>query len=367
MRDRYTITERLAAGGQAEVFRGVAEGLAGFRKSVAIKRVLPDLGRDQKFVAMFLDEARLSLFLQHANIVHVFDISKAPDDAYFLVMEFVDGCDVKAFLRWHDERGRRVDLAQAIYVMIECCKALEYAHHLEHPTTGEPLHIVHRDVSPANILLSKMGEVKLVDFGLAKATSQRESTDPGVVKGKFGYLSPEAAWGQPVDHRTDLFAVGIILWEMMTGRRLFYGETDWATIELVREARMPSISAVNPQVDAELESIVRKALARDPADRYQTAAELGDALAMHLYSRRMKVTANDLARAVREVQREVVEARRAAAGGAAGLGAIDDAVVGEVAAATSLFDGSAAAGSAADEGGLVDTQGWIRGLGLDED
>ncbi|HUQ02993.1 MAG TPA: serine/threonine-protein kinase, partial [Kofleriaceae bacterium] len=223
MRDRYTITERLDAGGMAEVFRGVAESMEGFKKAVAIKRVLPNLTKNQKFVSMFLDEARLSLFLQHANIVQVFDISKTPDNAYFLVMEYVDGCNLKALIERQKQKTKRIEVAHTIYLMMECCKALQYAHSLDHPETNPPLGIVHRDISPPTILLSQNGEIKLVDFGLAKANSQIESTDPGVVKGKFSYLSPEAASGLPVDHRADVFAVGIILWELFTGRRLFYG------------------------------------------------------------------------------------------------------------------------------------------------
>ncbi|MEE8409591.1 MAG: serine/threonine-protein kinase, partial [Myxococcota bacterium] len=302
MKERYSIIERIDQGGMAEVFRGVAESLHGFKKSVAIKRILPSLTKNEKFVAMFLDEAKLSLHLQHANIVQVFDIGIA-DDSYFLVMEFIDGCNLKALLERLKQRGRKITTAQSIYVMMEACKALNYAHNVE-SIEGEALHIVHRDISPPNILLSKNGEIKVVDFGLAKATSQIESTDPGVVKGKFSYLSPEAASGIEVDHRADLFAVGILLWEMFTGRRLFYGDTDYQTVELVRQARIPSIAALNPEIDEELEGIVRKALARDPNQRYQEAADLSDALAQYLFSRRMKVTARDLATVVREVQVE---------------------------------------------------------------
>src|SRR5688500_3166734 len=145
MRDRYTITERLDQGGMAEVFRGVAESMQGFKKSVAIKRILPSLTKNQKFVSMFLDEARLSLFLQHANIVQVFDISRTPDDAYFLVMEYVDGCNLKSLIERQKQKNKRIEPAHAIYLMTECCKALNYAHMLEHPETNEPLNIVHRD------------------------------------------------------------------------------------------------------------------------------------------------------------------------------------------------------------------------------
>lgn len=309
MRERYTITERLDQGGMAEVFRGVAEGIEGFKKAVAIKRILPNLTKNQKFVSMFLDEARLSLFLQHANIVAVFDISKTADNAYFLVMEYVDGCNLKALMERQKAKNKRIDTGLAIYLMNECCKALSYAHHLEHPETGQPLGIVHRDISPPNILLSKNGEVKLVDFGLAKANSQIESTDPGVVKGKFSYLSPEAASGLEVDARADVFAVGIILWEMFTGRRLFYGDTDYQTVELVRQARVPSLQALNPEIDAELEAIVRKALARDPAERYQHAEDLGEALIQYQVSKRLSVTARQIAALVREAQMELMRKR----------------------------------------------------------
>jgi serine/threonine protein kinase len=339
MRDRYTITERLDHGGMAEVFRGVAESMEGFKKSVAIKRILPNLTKNQKFVSMFLDEARLSLFLQHANIVQVFDISRTPDNAYFLVMEYVDGCNLKALIERQKQKGKRIEIAHTIYLMIECCKALQYAHMLEHPETNEPLGIVHRDISPPNILLSKNGEVKLVDFGLAKANSQIESTDPGVVKGKFSYLSPEAASGLDVDHRADVFAVGIILWELFTGRRLFLGETDYQTVELVRQARVPSIAALNPEVESEVEQIVRKALARDPEDRYQSANDLGDALAQYLFSRRMKVTARDIANLVKDTQVEMMRKRSAEPKESL----IDALILDEMQKMTSLIGGGGAA------------------------
>jgi eukaryotic-like serine/threonine-protein kinase len=300
MGDRYTIAERLDAGGMAEVFRGVAESIQGFKKNVAIKRILPSLTKNPKFVSMFLDEAKLSLFLQHANIVQVFDIGHA-DNTYFLVMEYVHGCNLKALLERMKQKGKRMELAHTIYIATEACKALQYAHHCENPENNESLNIVHRDISPPNILLSKNGEVKLVDFGLAKANSQIESTDPGVVKGKFSYLSPEAASGIEVDKRADIFAVGILLWEMFTGRRLFYGDTDYQTVELVRQARVPSIAAHNQEVEPELEAIVRRALERSPSNRYQEAGDLGDALTQYLFSRRMKVTSRDIGTLVRDV------------------------------------------------------------------
>ncbi|MCX5747241.1 MAG: serine/threonine-protein kinase [Proteobacteria bacterium] len=365
MRDRYTITERLDHGGMAEVFRGVAESMEGFKKNVAIKRILPNLTKNQKFVSMFLDEARLSLFLQHANIVQVFDISKTPDNAYFLVMEFVDGCNLKGLIERQKQKGKKIDTAHVIYLMIECCKALQYAHSLENPETNEPLGIVHRDISPPNILLSKNGEVKLVDFGLAKANSQIESTDPGVVKGKFSYLSPEAASGQVVDHRADIFAVGIILWELFTTRRLFFGETDYQTVELVRQARVPSIAQLNPEIEPELEGVVRKALAREPDDRYQSAADLGDALAQYLFSRRMKVTARDIQGLVRDAQVEMMRKRSVEPK----QSLIDNLIVDEMQKMTSLVDGEEPGANqdhsqSLDPNTFMDTSQWSGELGM---
>jgi len=261
--------------------------------------VLPALTQNKKFVAMFLDEARLSLGLQHANIVQVFDIGHS-EDTYFIVMEYVDGVDLKALLEWRRRLGKRLPTAVSLNIANEICKGLSYAHELVNPETGRPLGIVHRDVSPPNVLISKQGEVKVVDFGLAKATSQIEATDPGVVKGKMSYLSPEAARGEDVDSRADIFSVGILLYEMLTGKRLFYGETDYQTVELVRNARIPPIKAQNPEVEQELEDIVRKTLARNKEDRFQTATDLQDALAHYSYSRGLKVISRDVADLVRQ-------------------------------------------------------------------
>ena len=301
---RYRITDKIDAGGMAEVYRGIAESaVGGIKKSVAIKRILPNLTKNKKFVSMFLDEARVSMHLQHANIVGVFDIGIA-DTAYFIVMEFVEGANLKTIIESLRRQGIRMSVAHTLYIMMEVCKGLHYAHELSDPETGRELGIVHRDISPPNILISKRGEVKLVDFGLAKATSQLESTDPGVVKGKFSYLSPEAASGKEVDRRADIFAVGILLYELLTGKRLFYGETDYQTVELVRQAKVPNISQQNAEVTPELEQVVRKALARDLNQRYQTAGDLQDALAQYLFSQRLKVTSRDIEQLVQSCLRE---------------------------------------------------------------
>jgi serine/threonine-protein kinase len=362
---RYRITERIAAGGMAEVFKGVAESLQGFRKNVAIKRVLPALTKNTKFVTMFLDEARLSLFLQHANIVQVFDIGHA-DDTYFIVMEFVDGVDLKAIMEWRRRIGRRLTIGQTIYMIMEVCKGLAYAHDLSHPETGERLNIVHRDVSPANVLLSKNGEIKLADFGLAKAASQVESTDPGVVKGKMSYLSPEAARGENVDQRADIFSVGILLYEMLTSKRLFYGDTDYQTVELVRNAKIPPIAAQNPEVEPEFEEICRKALARRTEDRFQTATDLQDALAHYLFSRGLKMIQRDIAEMVRACIEDV--ATQSSGGGKAKrFGTIDTILHQELDAFTSFeFENEKEGGGQVTEpvdggapvGSFIDPRAW---------
>jgi serine/threonine protein kinase len=328
---RYRITERVAAGGMAEVFRGVAESLQGFKKNIAIKRILPSLTKNKKFVAMFLDEARLSLSLQHANVVQVFDIGHS-EDTYFIVMEYVDGVDLKGLMEWRRRINRRIPVAHTLYIVMEICKGLSYAHDLVNPETGKPLGIVHRDISPPNVLMSKQGEVKVVDFGLAKATSQIETTDPGVVKGKMSYLSPEAARGEEVDMRADIFAVGILLYELLTGKRLFYGETDYQTVELVRNAKIPPLKPQNPQVEPELEDIVRKALAKRKEDRFQNATDIQDAIAQYSYSRGLKVISRDIA----ELVRQCLDDRRTQSGEAKKASIIDHLLQDEIVNLTSV-------------------------------
>src|SRR3954463_16616482 len=237
---RYRVIEKLASGGMAEVFRAESAGLEGFKKQVAIKRVLPHLSEKKKFISMFLDEARLSAHLSHSNCVQVFDIGVG-DNAYFIVMEYVDGADLKAVIEYMRRSGQGFPVEAACFIASKICEALPYAHELR-GKGGKPLEIIHRDMSPPNVLITKHGEVKIVDFGLAKAASQLEKSEAGVIKGKFGYLSPEAALGQDVDHRTDIFAVGIILWEMLAGRRLFLGDTDFATVKQVQQAQIPPLS-----------------------------------------------------------------------------------------------------------------------------
>ena len=346
MAQNYKPLYRLAAGGMAEVWVAQSVSVAGFKKKVAIKRILPGLLKDERFVRMFLDEARLSLHFNHANVVTVFDLGKS-DETYFIVMEFVEGTTLKQLLEFLQERGKRVPLPIVLWMLNETLKGLEYAHQLPDPETGEALHVVHRDISPPNLLISWNGEVKLTDFGLAKATTQLESTDAGVVKGKFSYLSPEAAHGKAVDGRTDVFAVGILAYEMLTMRRLFLGETDYQTVEMVRAAQVPSIRAQNPEVPDELEQIIRKSLARDVDQRYLTAADFADDLLAFLFKHRLKVSARDLANLLKELRefKEAKDAReRASAGG--GMNLIEQLMAEELANFRSIDEDSDGGGDA---------------------
>jgi serine/threonine protein kinase len=299
---RYRVIEKIAAGGMAEVFRAESAGLEGFKKTVAIKRVLPHLSQKKEFIGMFLDEARLSATLSHSNVVQVFDIGVG-DDTYFIVMEYVDGANLKSVIEHRKQLGRPLPIEIACLIALRTCEGLAYAHEVL-DALGQPLGIVHRDVSPPNVLITRHGEVKVVDFGLAKANSQLESSQPGIIKGKFSYLSPEAALGEEVDQRTDIFATGIILWEMITGTRLFLGETDLGTVRQVQAARVPPLSQYVRDVPAALEHIMGQALARDPRARYQTARDFGRDLNRMLFTMGRPVSSFDIGGLVGDVREE---------------------------------------------------------------
>ncbi len=298
-RQRYNVIKKIDAGGMAEIFLASAQSVGGIEKTVAIKRVLPSLTKNTRFVNMFLDEARLSMVLTHANIVQVFDVGRA-DDTYYIVMEYVDGYNLRRVFQRMNEKGFRMPIAHAAYLLMEVCKGLAHAHD-QRNSNGEPLGIVHRDISPPNILISRSGEVKITDFGLAKAVTQLEVTDPGIVKGKFSYLSPEAANGKTVDHRADIFAVGILLWEILAARRLFLGKSDMETVELIRKAEIPSLSLFNNESTEEFETILEKALTRDAKNRWPSTRDLGKALAEYLFRHNLKVTSYDLAEMLHEL------------------------------------------------------------------
>jgi serine/threonine-protein kinase len=273
---KYQVLRRIGEGGMAEVFLSEMRCQPGYHKRVALKRVLPRLAGNDRFLRMFLDEARLGLLLNHANIVHVFDVGRA-GDAYFIVMEYVNGVNLKEMLKRQAAHDALLPVEMSTFIAIEICRGLDYAHNLT-DRDGNPLNVVHHDVNPANVLLSVNGEIKLVDFGLSEAGVHVEKTDPDIVRGKFGYLSPEAAYGMGADARSDVYAAGIVLYEMLTGTRLFEGKTDIEAIQLARKAHIPPPHERNPDISSSLEDVLYRALARDPQQRFQDARAFGRAL-----------------------------------------------------------------------------------------
>lgn len=265
---QFEILDRVDVGGMAEIFR--ARNLSN-GEIMAIKRILPSLVGQKNFVNMFIDEAAVSMQLRHPNIVRVDQIGLM-DNALFLSMEFVDGVNLRDLLGYANRSHDPIPIHDAIHIAIKVLEALEYAHNCC-DDKGQPLHMIHRDVSPPNILLGYNGDVKITDFGLVKSKSQVSRTVPGLIKGKFSYLSPEAAYGESIDLRSDIYAVGIILWEMLTSQPLFNDPVEMKILDLVRKSIVPSIRSINPSVPAELEAIVMKGLARNRSERYQTAGE----------------------------------------------------------------------------------------------
>ena len=273
---RYKVVSKLAAGGMAEVFRGESAGIEGFCKQVAIKRVLPHLSQNRDFIDMFLDEARLGAYLSHSRCVQVFDIGQSAG-AHFIVMEFVDGADLKGVLDYLATQRRLMPVELACLITQQICEGLSYAHSAtDHE--GNPLNIVHRDISPHNVLMTRHGEVKLVDFGLAKASSHLTDEDEDVVKGKFGYLAPEVTLGKGADHRVDIFAAGILLWEMLAGRRLFHGKNDLETFKQVQSCQVPDPRQYRQDIPDPLMRVLLAALTRDADQRYQNADDFARAL-----------------------------------------------------------------------------------------
>jgi hypothetical protein len=282
---RYQLLRRLARGGMAELFLARATGLEGFEKLVVVKRILPVHAAEGEMVRMFLQEARLAATLHHPNIAQVYDIGEAAG-AYFFSMEYVDGVD----LRWLNQQV--VPVEQVVAIAIGTAAGLHYAHERT-DARGHPLGIVHRDVSPSNVLVGRDGIVKLVDFGIARAADHRHDTRPGMLRGKVAYMSPEQCRGQPLDRRSDLFSLGTVLYELATGTRLFDEESDLATMNRIAAGDVPPPSARRPGFPRRLEAVLLRALAADRQRRYQTAQELQ--LELESWARDEKMVTSPLA------------------------------------------------------------------------
>jgi serine/threonine-protein kinase len=273
---RYQIVDRLAVGGMAELFKATLTGEHGFAKLVAIKKILPHLATDHSFVEMFIDEARITAQLDHRHIVQVFELGTDADTPY-IAMQYVDGLDVLALLRECARSQIRLPPDLAALIARDVLDALDYAHHAL-DASGRPLGIIHRDISPGNVLLSWRGDVKLTDFGIARAAERRHKTEAGTLKGKYGYMSPEQVSGSEVDARSDLFSVGILLAEMVMARRLFTSTNDLDILLMVRDARLDRLHKYAAEFPIELRVLTTKALQRRPEDRWQSAAQFRDAL-----------------------------------------------------------------------------------------
>ncbi|HNZ52948.1 MAG TPA: serine/threonine-protein kinase [bacterium] len=273
---KYYLLELINVGGMAEVFKAKMFGVEGFEKIVAIKKILPEVAEDAEFIKMFIDEAKIAVRLQHPNIVQILELGKI-DDSYFIAMELVNGKDLKTIRK----RLKRVELLmpveQSAYIISQVCDGLDYAHRKTDDKMNS-LNIVHRDISPQNMIVSYEGTVKLIDFGIAKAKSKSTKTQAGMLKGKFSYMSPEQVSGQPIDRRSDIFSLGVVFFEMLTGKRLFLGKNDVETLEKIRKADVPPPSVFNSNVPPELDRIVLKALSKDREERYQWASEFSEDL-----------------------------------------------------------------------------------------
>ncbi|MET0401581.1 MAG: protein kinase, partial [Cystobacter sp.] len=288
----YRLTRKLAAGGMAEVFLAKVVGAEGFEKPVAVKRILPSMAQDREFVELFLREAKLTVCLQHANVVQVFDLG-ALEGQYYMVMEFVEGENLRALQRGGALQGVPLGLREVCFIVQQVSEGLAYAHGRV-DAAGRPLNIIHRDVNPSNVMVASSGEVKLADFGIAKAANAQSGTQVGVVKGKAGYLAPEQVKGAEVDQRADLFLIGLMLYELLAGRQLFQGADYFQTLRTIAQFDVKSLAPV-PGVPAALWSIVTRALAPDPTARYHRARDISDALQNFLFDNRLRVGPQDVA------------------------------------------------------------------------
>ena len=274
--DEYYLIDRVAVGGMAEVFKGITYSGEQFERQMAVKRVLPHIAEDQEFIEMFIDEAKLVSQLQHPNIPQIYHLGRF-DQLYFISMEFISGQDLRAIFDRATALNIKLDLGICAHIIMEVCEALDYAHRKTNARL-EPLNLIHRDISPQNIIVGYDGTVKLIDFGIAKATGQINQTQAGILKGKFSYMSPEQARGFPIDSRSDLFGLGAVLYEITTLERCFLGQSDFSTIERVRNAEYHPPRSMRGDLPVPLERIIRKSLAKSVDQRFQSAADLQESL-----------------------------------------------------------------------------------------
>ncbi len=286
---KYILINRIATGGMGEIYYGKASGVEGFEKEVALKKMLPHLSADRDFINMMVKEAKLTVLLSHPNIVGIYDLSKEGEE-YYIAMEYVPGVTVGAILEQARASAVNLPWELAVHITMQVLRGLAYAHNLPTPT-GERLTILHRDITPQNILVTKHAFVKITDFGIAKAVNEISTTSPGMIKGKLGYIAPEQLEGREPDQRVDLFCAAILLWEMCAVRRLFKGNSEIDTFRLISECRIPSLAQFRDDLPVAVEAVLHKGLSKDPDGRYPRAEDFNAALSQAIYPR----TADDFA------------------------------------------------------------------------
>src|SRR5687768_3879276 len=295
----YQLVRQIAVGGMAEIHLAKTAGIAGFEKYVALKMIHPNFAEDEQFIQMLVDEAKIAVQLNHGNIAQTFDLGRV-GDTFYITMEYVDGADLYKVLRRGSERDFEMPLDVCAFVAKEIASALDHAHR-KRDHNGKSLGIVHRDVSPQNVLISYAGEIKLVDFGIAKATMKARQTAVGVIKGKYYYMSPEQAWGEPLDGRSDIFSAGIVLYEMLTGQMLYLEEDLHKLLDMARKANIAPPSTLRKGIPPQLERIVMHALQKDKRNRYQNASDFAADLERFLHAYSPVFTAAKVSQLIKQV------------------------------------------------------------------
>jgi serine/threonine protein kinase/Tfp pilus assembly protein PilF len=295
---KYQLLDKIAVGGMAELYRAKVTREYGFEKQVAIKKILPHLSDEGNLVKAFIDEAKLAALLQHENIVQIYDFGKLKGE-YFIAMEYLFGKDLRKLTYKAKESAVPFDLENTLYIISRICAGLDYSHNLK-DLKGKPLNIIHRDINPQNIFITYEGQVKIIDFGIAKAASHNSTTHEGLIKGKLAYMSPEQANGKTIDHRSDIFSTGIILYELLAGRRMFQGEAMHIYAQ-VRDAAYESLENLVPDIPARLHDIVQHALAKEPDERYQSCGEMLADLEECIYELSFRPNARHFADCVKDL------------------------------------------------------------------
>ncbi len=304
---KYFLIDKLATGGMAEIYKAKTFGVDGFEKLLAIKRILPHCASDKDFIKMLIDEAKLSVLLSHTNIVQVYDLGKVGED-YFISMEYISGINLREVLNRLKDTGSPLAEELVCYIISEICKGLDYAHSKK-DSDGKPLNIVHRDISPQNILISFEGEVKIVDFGIAKAAMNISHTMAGILKGKISYMSPEQALGKPIDRKTDIFSTGLMLYELLTGEKFFTGETQFEVLKKIRTTRVTEAS-FGDRFPETLRKILAKSLAYSVKDRYDNAGDFQIDLTRYLYTTFPDFTPRKLKNIMAQIFANEIESKR---------------------------------------------------------